>query len=137
MTSRPSKSPINPLLVRCQEIAQEETVLREGGGKAGQDRQHKHGRLFVRERIEALIDQANGFLEIGLWAAHGMYAEWGQFPGAGVVCGIADISGRPCMIIANDATVKAGAFVPMTCKKVQSADRLPRRFRGSVSAHAG
>jgi len=124
MTSRPSKSPINPLLVRCQEIAQEETVLREGGGKAGQDRQHKHGRLFVRERIEALIDQANGFLEIGLWAAHGMYAEWGQFPGAGVVCGIADISGRPCMIIANDATVKAGAFVPMTCKKVLRAQRI-------------
>ncbi len=124
MTSTPSKSPINPLLIRCQEIAQEEAILREGGGKAGQDRQHKHGRLFVRERIEALIDHADGFLEVGLWAAHGMYSEWGKFPGAGVVCGIADISGHPCMIIANDATVKAGAFVPMTCKKVLRAQRI-------------
>ncbi|MCF7687928.1 MAG: acyl-CoA carboxylase subunit beta [Cephaloticoccus sp.] len=124
MTSTPSKSPINPLLTRCQEIAQEETVLREGGGKAGQDRQHKHGRLFVRERITELIDDSDEFLEIGLWAAHGMYAEWGAFPGAGVVTGIANISGHPCMIIANDATVKAGAFVPMTCKKVLRAQRM-------------
>jgi len=99
-------------------------VLREGGGQAGQDRQHKHGRLFVRERLAALIDDPDGFLEIGLWAAHGMYTEWGKFPGAGVVCGIADISGRACMIIANDATVKAGAFVPMTCKKVLRAQRI-------------
>ncbi len=122
MTSTPSPTPA--LLDRCNEIAQEEAILREGGGAAGQERQHKNGRLFVRERIAALIDDPKAFLECGLWAAHGMYQEWGVFPGAGVVTGIADISGHPCMIVANDATVKAGAFVPMTCKKVLRAQRI-------------
>lgn len=98
--------------------------MREGGGAAGQERQHKLGRLFVRERIAALIDSPDSFLEVGLWAAHGMYREWGAFPGAGVVTGIGDIAGHPCMIVANDATVKAGAFVPMTCKKVLRAQRI-------------
>lgn len=121
-SSTPSPTPA--LIDRCNEIAQQEALLREGGGKAGQDRQHKLGRLFVRERIEALIDDPKAFLEIGLWAADGMYKEWGKFPGAGVVTGIADISGHPCMIVANDATVKAGAFVPMTCKKVLRAQRI-------------
>ena len=119
-----SSTPTNALFERCKEVAQQESVLREGGGAAGQERQHKHGRLFVRERIAALIDDPAAFLEIGLWAAHGMYQEWGAFPGAGVVTGIADIAGHPCMIVANDATVKAGAFVPMTCKKVLRAQRI-------------
>ena len=114
-----------PLLERCQDIAAQETGLREGGGPEGQARQHKLGRLFVRERLAALADdKGTGFLELGLWAAHGMYKEWGVFPGAGVVTGIADIGGHPCMIVANDATVKAGAFVPMTCKKVLRAQRI-------------
>lgn len=117
-------SPTPALLDRCNEIAQQEAQLREGGGAAGQERQHKLGRLFVRERIAALIDSPDSFLEIGLWAAHGMYREWGAFPGAGVVTGIGDIAGHPCMIVANDATVKAGAFVPMTCKKVLRAQRI-------------
>ena len=114
----------NPFLDRCKEIAQQEAVLREGGGPDGLARQHKLGRLFARERIAALIDQPDAFLETGLWAAHGMYADWGKFPAAGVVTGIADIAGHPCMIVANDATVKAGAFVPMTCKKVLRAQRI-------------
>ncbi len=117
-------SPTPALLDRCKEVAQQEAVLREGGGKAGQDRQHKLGRLFVRERIAGLVDDPSSFLEVGLWAAHGMYQEWGAFPGAGVVTGIADVAGHPCMIVANDATVKAGAFVPMTCKKVLRAQRI-------------
>ncbi|MBX3736925.1 MAG: acyl-CoA carboxylase subunit beta [Candidatus Didemnitutus sp.] len=117
-------SPTPALLDRCNEIAQQEAALREGGGAAGQERQHKLGRLFVRERIAALIDSPDSFLEVGLWAAHGMYREWGAFPGAGVVTGIGDIAGHPCMIVANDATVKAGAFVPMTCKKVLRAQRI-------------
>lgn len=117
-------SPTPALLDRCNEIAQQEATLREGGGAAGQERQHKLGRLFVRERIAALIDSPDSFLEVGLWAAHGMYREWGAFPGAGVVTGIGDIAGHPCMIVANDATVKAGAFVPMTCKKVLRAQRI-------------
>ena len=117
-------SPTPALLDRCNEIAQQEAQLREGGGAAGQERQHKLGRLFVRERIAALVDSPESFLEVGLWAAHGMYREWGAFPGAGVVTGIGDIAGHPCMIVANDATVKAGAFVPMTCKKVLRAQRI-------------
>lgn len=117
-------SPTPALLDRCNEIAQQEAALREGGGAAGQERQHKLGRLFVRERIAALIDSPDSFLEVGLWAAHGLYREWGAFPGAGVVTGIGDIAGHPCMIVANDATVKAGAFVPMTCKKVLRAQRI-------------
>lgn len=108
----------NPFHERCQQVAREEAVLWEGGGPDGLARQHKLGRLFARERIAALIDQPDSFLECGLWAAHGMYADWGRFPAAGVVTGIAQIAGHPCMIVANDATVKAGAFVPMTCKKV-------------------
>ncbi len=113
------------LLDAHHEFSRQEAGLREGGGPAGQARQHKLGRLFVRERIAALADDAGaGFLELGLWAAHGMYKEWGEFPGAGVVTGIADIGGRSCMIVANDATVKAGAFVPMTCKKVLRAQRI-------------
>lgn len=113
------------LLDYYHEFARQEAGLREGGGADGQARQHKLGRLFVRERIAGLADDKGAdFLELGLWAAHDMYKEWGNFPGAGVVTGIADIGGHPCMIVANDATVKAGAFVPMTCKKVLRAQRI-------------
>jgi 3-methylcrotonyl-CoA carboxylase beta subunit len=122
--TRPVPAP-KTLLDYYHEFARQEAGLREGGGADGQARQHKLGRLFVRERLAALADDRGaGLLELGLWAAHGMYPEWGNFPGAGVVTGIADISGHPCMIVANDATVKAGAFVPMTCKKVLRAQRI-------------
>ena len=117
--------PPKTLLDYYHDFAGQEAELREGGGPDGQARQHKLGRLFVRERIAALTDdKGTKFLELGLWAAHGMYKEWGNFPGAGVVTVIADIGGHPCMIVANDATVKAGAFVPMTCKKVLRAQRI-------------
>jgi len=108
----------------CSGVLAEEAVLREGGGAAGLERQHKLGRLFARERIGALLDDPADFLEIGLWAAHGMYREWGSFTAAGVVTGIGRVSGRSVMVVANDATVKAGAFVPMTCKKVLRAQRI-------------
>jgi len=122
----PRPVPPFPTLLDChREIAAQEADLREGGGPDGQARQHKLGRLVVRERLALLVDdRAEGFLELGLWAAHGMYGGWGAFPGAGVVTGVGDIAGRPCMIVANDATVKAGAFVPMTCKKVLRAQRI-------------
>ena len=108
----------------CLGIAQEESVLREGGGKAGHERQRKMGRLPVRERIRHLLDKNSPFFEIGLWAAYKMYEQWGKIPAAGVVTGIGNVEGVPCMIIANDATVKAGAFFPATTKKVIRAQRI-------------
>src|SRR5919109_676545 len=109
---------------RCEEIRVEEAQLREGGGKAGQERQHKLGRLVARERLSHLLDKGAQFFAIGLWAAYKMYEQWGKIPAAGVIAGIGNVEGVPCMIIANDATVKAGAFFPQTTKKVIRAQRV-------------
>jgi acetyl-CoA carboxylase carboxyltransferase component len=106
------------------EIQQQEETLRQGGGAAAIERQHGKGRLTARERIERLIDPGSPLLELGLWAAYGMYAEWGGAAAAGVVTAIGMIQGRRHMIVANDATVKAGAFFPMTAKKVLRAQRI-------------
>ncbi|CAN5507562.1 acyl-CoA carboxylase subunit beta [soil metagenome] len=119
------KAPSSNLLrERCAAIAAEEAVLREGGGKAGQDRQHKLGRLLARERIAQLLDKGAPFFELGLWAAHKMYPQWGNITAAGVAVGIGNVQGIPCMIVANDATVKAGAFFPQTAKKIIRAQRV-------------
>jgi acetyl-CoA carboxylase carboxyltransferase component len=112
------------LCAHCAAIAKEEAVLREGGGKAGHERQRKMGRLPVRERLSHLLDKDSSFFEIGLWAAYKMYDQWGKIPAAGVVAGIGNVAGVPCMVIANDATVKAGAFFPQTTKKVIRAQRI-------------
>ena len=109
---------------RCAEIRQEEAALREGGGKAGVERQRKLGRLPARERIGHLLDQNAPFFELGLWAAYKMYQEWGNIAAAGAVAGIGNVAGIPCMIIANDASVKAGAFFPQTAKKLIRAQRI-------------
>lgn len=122
--SRPSAAAKNPLRERCAAIAEEEAVLREGGGKAGLDRQRKLGRLPARERIERLLDPGTPFFEVGLWAAYKMYQQWGNIAAAGTVAGIGNVHGIPCMIIANDASVKAGAFFPATCKKLLRAQRI-------------
>src|SRR6195256_5872005 len=108
----------------CAEILREEATLREGGGKAGLERQRKLGRLPARERIAQLLDKNTPFFEVELWAAYKMYQQWGNIPAAGAVAGIGNISGVPCMIIANDATVKAGAFFPATAKKLIRAQRI-------------
>src|SRR6059036_1127608 len=112
------------LRAHCAAIAKEEAVLREGGGKAGHERQRKMNRLPVRERISHLLDKDSPFFEVGLWAAYKMYEQWGKIPAAGAVAGIGNIAGVPCMIIANDATVKAGAFFPQTAKKLIRAQRI-------------
>jgi 3-methylcrotonyl-CoA carboxylase beta subunit len=112
------------LRAHCAAIAQEEVILREGGGRAGHERQRKMGRLSVRDRLHHLLDKDSPFFEIGLWAAYKMYEEWGKIPAAGVVTGIGNVEGVPCMIVANDATVKAGAFFPATTKKVIRAQRI-------------
>jgi 3-methylcrotonyl-CoA carboxylase beta subunit len=121
-SSAPGTSEV--LRAHCAAIAKEEALLREGGGKAGHERQRKMGRLPVRERLIHLLDKDAQFFEIGLWAAYKMYEQWGKIPAAGVVAGIGNVAGVPCMIIANDATVKAGAFFPQTTKKVIRAQRI-------------
>jgi acetyl-CoA carboxylase carboxyltransferase component len=112
-----------------EEIRRQEEQIRQGGGKKAIARQHEKSRLTARERIAKLIDSGMQFFELGLWAAHGMYQDWGGAPGAGVVTGIATVSGRQVMLIANDATVKAGAFFPMTAKKVLRAQRIAMENR--------
>ena len=121
----------------------EEDGIRLGGGAKAAAAQRAKGRLTVRERLTLLLDPeplqthvsesrhgapgsvaGSNFLELGLWAAYGMYSEYGGAPGAGVVTGLGRVSGRLCMIIANDATVKAGAFFPMTAKKVLRAQTI-------------
>src|SRR3982750_3208401 len=120
--ARSNKSEV--LRAHCEAIAQEEAMLREGGGKAGHERQRKMGRLSVRERLRHLLDKDSPFFEIELWAAYKMYEQWGKIPAAGVLTGIGNVEGVPCMIVANDATVKAGAFFPATTKKVIRAQRI-------------
>lgn len=124
MSRSPVPPPLESFRERCVAISKEENILREGGGKAGQDRQHKMGRLLARERISQLLDKASPFFEVELWAAYKMYEQWGKIPAAGAVAGVGNIAGVPCMIIANDATVKAGAFFPATAKKLIRAQRI-------------
>jgi acetyl-CoA carboxylase carboxyltransferase component len=102
----------------------EEESIRLGGGVNAAEAQRAKGRLTARERIALLLDKGTELMELGLWAAHGMYEEYGGAPGAGVVTGLGRVTGRLCMIIANDATVKAGAFFPMTAKKVLRAQTI-------------
>src|ERR1700729_1664958 len=103
--------------------AEEDEIRLGGGGKAAEPQRGK-GRLQGRARLKLLLDEGPEFLELGLWAARGMYEEYGGAPAAGVVTGLGRVSGRLCLIIANDATVKAGAFFPMTAKKVLRAQRI-------------
>ncbi|MCE9565401.1 MAG: acyl-CoA carboxylase subunit beta [Planctomycetes bacterium] len=107
----------------------EEARIRLGGGSKAIDRQHEKNRLTARERISKLLDPDKHWFELGLWAAWNMYSEWGGAPSAGVVTGVGTVSGRQVMVIANDATVKAGAFFPMTCKKVLRAQRIAHENR--------
>lgn len=99
------------------QLRSKEKKFRLGGGEKKIEEQHQKGKLAVRERIEYLLDKNSDFLEIGLFAGEGMYADVGGCPSGGVVTGIGYIKGRQCVIVANDATVKAGAWFPITAKK--------------------
>jgi len=112
------------LLALLASLRSEEDTMRQGGGPKAIEAQHVKGRLTVRERLNLLLDSPADFFELGLWAAHGMYSDYGGASAAGVVTGIGRVSGRLCMVIANDATVKAGAFFPMTAKKVLRAQTI-------------
>jgi 3-methylcrotonyl-CoA carboxylase beta subunit len=106
------------------EIKNQEIALHEGGGAKAIEAQHKKGRLTARERIARLLDPDTRFFELGVYAGFEMYQEWGGAPAAGTIVGLARVSGRLVIIIANDATVKAGAFFPMTAKKVIRAQNI-------------
>ncbi|WP_041855532.1 acyl-CoA carboxylase subunit beta [Candidatus Korobacter versatilis] len=106
------------------ELRNQENVIFQGGGDKAIENQHKKNRKTARERIDMLLDPATGLFELGEFVAHGMYEEWGGAPCAGVVTGIGEVHGRKFMLIVNDATVKAGAFFPMTAKKVIRAQNI-------------
>jgi acetyl-CoA carboxylase carboxyltransferase component len=113
----------------CAELRERLARVRQGGGEAAVAKHTKRGKMFVRDRIDALLDPASPFLELSPLAGWGMYG--GQAPSAGIVTGIGRIHGQPCMVIANDATVKGGTYYPMTVKKhlraqeVAEENRLP------------
>ncbi len=109
---------------RLEELRQQEDVIRAGGGAKRHAMQAAKGKLSARERISELCDEGSAFLELGLWVAYGFYEEHGGAPAAGVVVGIGTVSGRDVVILANDATVKAGAWFPLTCKKVLRAQEV-------------
>ncbi len=110
-----------------EQIRQLEQRLRLGGGKARIEKQHKAGKLTARERLEKLLDPGSFFLEIGLLVAHDRYD--GQAPAAGVVTGVGSIAGRPVVVVANDATVKAGAWWPETITKILRCQEIAMRHR--------
>lgn len=112
------------MVSRVTEIKNEEERIQQGGGVKAVEAQHKKGRLTARERVSRLIDPKSDFFELGIYAAHEMYQDWGGAPSASVVTGLGRVGGRRVMIIANDATVKAGAFFPMTAKKVIRAQNI-------------
>ena len=112
------------MIDRLTAIKNQEETIRQGGGPKAIESQHKKKRLTARERLALLLDPGTQLFELGIFAAFGMYQEWGGAPCAGVVTGLGRVSGRLAMIIANDATVKAGAFFPMTAKKVIRAQNI-------------
>ena len=107
-----------------ERLKAEEARLALGGGLKALEKQRAQGKMTARERVAALCDPGAPFLELGLWAAEGFYAEYGGAPAAGVVVGIGPIHGRDAVVVANDATVKAGAWFPLTCKKVLRAQEI-------------
>lgn len=127
-------------------IGAQRAAIAEGGGEKAAARQRKNGKLLARERVAALIDDGSEFLELGSFTAWELYEEWGGAPSAGVVTGLGRVSGRECVVVANDATVKAGAWFPLTCKKILRAqdfsmeNRLPIIYlvdSAGVSSDAG
>ncbi|WP_142454431.1 acyl-CoA carboxylase subunit beta [Gracilimonas mengyeensis] len=107
-----------------EELNDTESAIKKGGGEKRIEKQHSKGKLTARERIEKLTDPDSDFFELGLWAGYEMYEEEGGCPSGGVVTGVGKVSGRDCMIVANDATVKAGAWFPITAKKNLRAQEI-------------
>lgn len=123
MSSNNSSSP-QELQSLIREINEMETEIKKGGGEKRIKKQHDKGKLTARERIDMLLDEDSGLYELGLWAGYEMYEDEGGCPSGGVVTGIGSVSGRDCVIVANDATVKAGAWFPITAKKNLRAQEI-------------
>ncbi len=123
------KSTVDGLRANTDAFVVLSAKIEQGGGPGGVERQHRHGRLTARERVGLLLDPKSPHLECGLLSAWNMYREYGGAPGAGVITTIGQVEGRLCMVVANDATVKAGAFFPMTCKKIIRAQEIAQRAR--------
>ncbi len=104
-----------------------EDRLREGGGADRVRRQHEQGKLTARERVALLRDHDGAFIEVGLLVSHDRYD--GQAPAAGVVTAVAEVAGRPVVVVANDATVKAGSWWPETITKMLRAQEIAMRCR--------
>ncbi|MGK7368882.1 MAG: acyl-CoA carboxylase subunit beta [Candidatus Halalkalibacterium sp. M3_1C_030] len=115
---------VTPLNKIIKEINETEAEIKKGGGEKRIEKHHKKGKLTARERIDKLIDDDSRFYELGLWAGYEMYEEEGGCPSGGVVIGIGSVTGRKCVIVANDATVKAGAWFPITAKKNLRAQEI-------------
>ena len=122
--SKMSTDSAQDLLALTQTLRREAAIIQEGGGAKRLAQQHKKGKLSARERIALLLDPETEFLEIGLFAAYNMYKAQGGCPAAGVIVGIGKVSGHLCVIVANDATIKAGAWFPMTAKKNMRAQEI-------------
>lgn len=112
-----------------QRLAAVEEKVKQGGGDQAMEKHRKKGKLPARDRIQKLIDPGSSFLEVGLLTAHGMYEEYGGAPSSGTIFGIGRVHGRNVVIVANDATVKAGAWFPMTCKKNLRAQEISMENR--------
>ncbi len=110
-------------------VQTKEKKIMLGGGEKAIANQHDKGKLTARERVQYLIDPGTDFLEIGLFAGEGMYPEHGGCPAGGVVEGLGYVSGKLCVIVANDATVKAGAWFPITGKKNLRAQEIAMENR--------
>lgn len=123
MSSSNSSSP-RELKSLIREINKTETDIKKGGGEKRIKKQHEKGKLTARERIDMLLDEDSSLYELGLWAGYEMYEDEGGCPSGGVVTGIGSVSGRECIIVANDATVKAGAWFPITAKKNLRAQEI-------------
>src|SRR5688572_6951903 len=112
-----------------EQLQHKSKKVKSGGVQKKIDEQHQKGKLTARERIEYLIDKDRPFLEVGLFAGDGMYKEYGGCPSGGVVTGLGYIAGRQCVVVANDATVKAGAWFPITAKKNLRAQEIAMENR--------
>jgi len=125
MSSKSSSNGSTPSLNEfIKKLNATETEIKRGGGEKRIEKQHNKGKMTARERVDRLIDDDERFYEFGLWAGYEMYKEEGGCPSGGVVTGIGKVAGRDCVIVANDATVKAGAWFPVTAKKNLRAQEI-------------